>query len=294
MSSSLLTLPRGSGGSATSMRNISIVLIALQLLCGCTSMTLKYEADLETNGKMQGTVYATRTVDTTGHAVVCGVTFWIYGGWCWSYLFMPIPSQERELTQFVKRKVETDLHVAAYHLVDPQIFRQGWYVDDSDFHFKSLQPVAPPPAAPKPAEKVATDSIPSYHKPAAEPKELPVWRKGVGTVFVVVGVGATVLGGLNILVLGMDGSDTGDDEAYQKGRCSDRKKCHEQQQSQALVMTLGGIGLWALGQVLITPPRNDDDDDALMPKNKTSALAAVQLLKFQNGFGIGLSLPTSF
>ena len=44
-------------------------------------------------------------VDRSGHAIACGFTAILYGGWCWAYLGMPFESQMNEAKKYGRERI---------------------------------------------------------------------------------------------------------------------------------------------------------------------------------------------
>ncbi len=103
-----------------------ILLAMLFILCaGCTHITLRYRANVDTYSGLTGQIRYTKSFDLHGSAIACGLTSWLYGGWCWYYANMPT-SEQREAI-----KAEAEDYVAErtnepFSLTGSSVVQLGW------------------------------------------------------------------------------------------------------------------------------------------------------------------------
>jgi hypothetical protein len=79
-------------------------------LGGCGHVELEYRGELELEDGREGTFVYNASYDTGGHQIACVLTAIFYGGWCWSYLAMPMTDQEndirRDTESFIERRFD--------------------------------------------------------------------------------------------------------------------------------------------------------------------------------------------
>lgn len=109
------------------LRAGALLLCGSVALSGCISMNLQYTAEVEQGGKELSAVYQD-TVSTTGHALACVLTGFLYGGWCWAYLAMPFAGTEEdfrmEARARIKEKLRKNKKKVRFH--DERVDRTGW------------------------------------------------------------------------------------------------------------------------------------------------------------------------
>ncbi len=88
------------------MKNLIGSLLIFAML-GCTSIRMRYEADVENgdNGEAGHYTYE-KSYSTTGSAVSCWISAVFYGGWCWTYLAKPWGNETGALIS----DAQTELH----------------------------------------------------------------------------------------------------------------------------------------------------------------------------------------
>lgn len=94
------------------MRNLAPFALALVLLTSsCSSIRMRYAADLETGDGRKGTYVFEKSYTVETFPVFCGVTAIFLGGACWFYLVMPTVPQVN--------KMQNDAHAQLEELLGP-------------------------------------------------------------------------------------------------------------------------------------------------------------------------------
>jgi hypothetical protein len=88
-------------------------------------MTLNYQAQVETEKKGLADFTYTRSYDTSGLAATCWLTFWIYGGTCWGYLFRPTNGDQDEFRSDAESELATQIQ-GRYEIRMAQVVRTNW------------------------------------------------------------------------------------------------------------------------------------------------------------------------
>lgn len=115
-----------------------ILLIAALYLCSaCSTVRYSYEADIEIKKSEEYEYTFEKNYETTLDSVLCGLSFWFYGGWCWMYLGKPTSDDmdmvsrdaEKKIRQLMKRK---ELGKYDFEIMGSRIKRVSWGWDEKD------------------------------------------------------------------------------------------------------------------------------------------------------------------
>jgi len=75
----------------------------------CNHVGLKYKAEFESNEKGSGVVLSEKSYPVRWLAVMCGGTFWAYGGACWFYYMYPTDSMTTEIRKSAIDKLASEV-----------------------------------------------------------------------------------------------------------------------------------------------------------------------------------------
>lgn len=116
---------------------------------GCLATRLGYDAELETKDNKVYQVEYRESFDTSTHSIVCGLTIWAYGGWCWYFAFIPTDVQRYELISHAKERARKDLNTRDFKITESETFRMGYYDQKPSYHIAQVGgPVDPPVTSP--------------------------------------------------------------------------------------------------------------------------------------------------
>lgn len=121
------------------MKN-QLSLLLTFFLSGCLSINLLYKGDFELPDGTTGTVTFADAYPTKETAIGCGLTFWLYGGWCWTYVLMPYESHREALRNDVRATLTKTFKQPATITGGNVIFR-GWQPNDLTKHIEINEPV---------------------------------------------------------------------------------------------------------------------------------------------------------
>lgn len=92
-------------------------------------MRLEYRADIEIEGensrKVQVSVIHKKSYNLYGSALLCGITGFLYGGWCWSYVFQPFKDDYNDMRSSSEDLIAKKFK-SGFNLIDYEIKRISW------------------------------------------------------------------------------------------------------------------------------------------------------------------------
>jgi len=102
-------------------------IVFLIVVVSCTTIRVRYEGEvLATDGTFASKVILERSVPTQGHALACGLSAILYGGWCWIYLAMPMGYQKQEVRDQAQRLMASSSGCVTGNVINEKIKRSGW------------------------------------------------------------------------------------------------------------------------------------------------------------------------
>lgn len=104
------------------IRAFLLILIAFEI--GCSHVSLKYSGDYQSELLGPGRIVMEKSYPVRWLAVLCGGTFWAFGGMCWGYTVYPTDS----MTEEVRQKAITALgsQVPDYRLKEESLDHSQW------------------------------------------------------------------------------------------------------------------------------------------------------------------------
>jgi hypothetical protein len=126
---------------------IKILRILLFVLAtGCNSLSLRYEADIETDKGMAHYTFD-ETVKTHWQAAGCGITAIFYGGFCWRYFGEPFSGARSEISADAEKTIREKYQITKYEIKTDSIKKLGWFSAPTRSNFvltPAVQPVTAP------------------------------------------------------------------------------------------------------------------------------------------------------
>lgn len=112
------------------------------LLCGCSSMQMRYAAEIQTDkGPAHYTYENTyeKTYRTAGTAWACGFTAIFYGGYCWAYLGKPYDGEAKTVASDAASELREKYQITNVEVKSETIQRLSWNpsTTKSNFELKS-------------------------------------------------------------------------------------------------------------------------------------------------------------
>ncbi|HLE12587.1 MAG TPA: hypothetical protein VI754_15125 [Bacteriovoracaceae bacterium] len=124
------------------MKLTALLLTTIILLTtSCSHMTIEYTADVKDNSQNYIGKYSLETTHSTGDLPTwCWITGIFYGGACWAYLLMPLPSQKNSIQRNVDTRLDARLGVGNYNLQNIIITRRDWNATSDRELFNGTMP----------------------------------------------------------------------------------------------------------------------------------------------------------
>jgi hypothetical protein len=101
-------------------------------LLSCSHVGLKYHAEFESKEKGQGVVVGEKSYSVRWLAMLCGGTFWAYGGACWLYYLYPTDDMTDEIRK-------TSLNTLASQVPDFKVKKEGLELNQWVFLYDQTQ-----------------------------------------------------------------------------------------------------------------------------------------------------------
>lgn len=113
----------------------------------CTHVALNYDADVITADQQRAT-YRFSSSYPTNLGLLCGVTFWFYGGLCWSFLLMPFDNHRALTEQDARRDLAQRFGAGGYQVQNSRVTMAGWQARPQEGRVYGLQAAehTPPPS----------------------------------------------------------------------------------------------------------------------------------------------------
>lgn len=104
-----------------------MILVASSLVCGCTSVLLRYDTSVELKDNKE--IYYTfeKPLDISGTAVACYLTAIAYGGWCWAYLGVPFEADRKAFIAEAHDRLEDQLQGRWYMIGDERLTNESYF-----------------------------------------------------------------------------------------------------------------------------------------------------------------------
>jgi hypothetical protein len=106
---------------------LPMILVASSLVCGCTSVLLRYDTSVELKDNKE--IYYTfeKPLDISGTAVACYLTAIAYGGWCWAYLGVPFEADRKAFIAEAHDRLEDQLQGRWYMIGDERLTNESYF-----------------------------------------------------------------------------------------------------------------------------------------------------------------------
>ena len=92
---------------------------------GCSSMTLQYSAELQTD-KGQAHYTYEKTYGLQSAETWCWITAIFYGGSCWAYLGQPYENRERAIADDAQAELHSKYSVKTFEVRSERVERLSW------------------------------------------------------------------------------------------------------------------------------------------------------------------------
>jgi hypothetical protein len=109
------------------MRKFFISLSLAVSLSGCTTVLLKYDSSIQLRDNKE--VYYTfeKPINISGTAIGCYLTFFMYGGWCWSYFLVPFEQDRKDFIIEAHDRMEAELKGRWFMIGDERLTRESLF-----------------------------------------------------------------------------------------------------------------------------------------------------------------------
>lgn len=120
-----------------------LLLVTLFISVSCSHIGMKYTGDYHSELSGPGQVVAEKSYPVRWLAILCGGTFWAYGGACWGYLAYPTDSMTSEIKQNALSKLSSQVpdYQIAKETLDPyqwKFFYDNARIINGDEYLKQM------------------------------------------------------------------------------------------------------------------------------------------------------------
>jgi hypothetical protein len=110
------------------MRKLVLFISLVSVITGCTSIRLKYEADI-VSSKDEGASYTysfEKSYSTRGLAIACWITGILYGGVCWGYLGKPYAVDSTLLAEDAHKDLVENQKLTDFKVGSESVQKVSW------------------------------------------------------------------------------------------------------------------------------------------------------------------------
>ncbi|MGE3975062.1 MAG: hypothetical protein AB7F59_11110 [Bdellovibrionales bacterium] len=110
-----------------SKQSLSHLLVMLAVLSACGTIRLNYEGEVRSGEEKPATYNLKKSYEVGGpHKMLCILTGWALGGYCWYYTVMPTTEQSKWIERDAEARLDTIYGSGKYTLVRKNIEVDSW------------------------------------------------------------------------------------------------------------------------------------------------------------------------